>query len=343
MIKRKVQSTTTKDAVAGFFTPASKKDPEKMAWRIVRGSLLVARFTGEKANAADGNTAKRRRIAGFDLVCHGVHDSTLIQTREGRRFGKDANDWRWWHAVVPGALKDLHEKGYQVIIFSNQAGISLRNDPKTVKGDMKRLKDFKDKVSSILHQLDFPTNVYAATAHDEFRKPRTGMWDEMMEECHLDVESVEFEGSFFVGDAGGRQGSDGFGKDHSCSDRNFASNIGITFHTPEEYFLQETPKPFKRDFDPTTFLNPTTRSTDANNTNADAEVRAKWVQVAQKRHVPIRCVYFTAPALLCQHNDAVRALNGTLVSKIVPMGHANYAFGFLEKMGESKSSLVRAG
>ena len=37
--------------------------------------------------------------------------------------------------------------------------------------------------------------------------------------------------------------------------RDFASNIEITFHTPEEYFLHEEPVPFTRSFEPRTFLN----------------------------------------------------------------------------------------
>jgi bifunctional polynucleotide phosphatase/kinase len=45
------------------------------------------------------------------------------------------------------------------------------------------------------------------------------------------------------------------------------------------------------------------------NTNADIEVRKKWIELAAKRSVPIRCVHFTAAADLCEHNDAVRALN----------------------------------
>jgi hypothetical protein len=36
--------------------------------------------------------------------------------------------------------------------------------------------------------------------------------------------------------------------------RNFAANVGITFHTPEEYFLHEKPRPFTRDFDPTVYI-----------------------------------------------------------------------------------------
>jgi bifunctional polynucleotide phosphatase/kinase len=63
--------------------------------------------------------------------------------------------------------------------------------------------------------------------------------------------------SFFVGDAGGRiavpgQGSNGgpaLSKDFSCSDRNLAENLGIRYFCPEEYFLDEKPRTFIRDFD----------------------------------------------------------------------------------------------
>jgi bifunctional polynucleotide phosphatase/kinase len=45
------------------------------------------------------------------------------------------------------------------------------------------------------------------------------------------------------------------------------------------------------------------------NTNADCEVRKRWIELAAKHSVPIRCVHFTAPTEICEHNDAVRALN----------------------------------
>lgn len=35
------------------------------------------------------------------------------------------------------------------------------------------------------------------------------------------------------------------------------------------------------------------------------------MKLAQKHKVPIRCVLFTAPAKLCEHNDAVRALSAS--------------------------------
>jgi bifunctional polynucleotide phosphatase/kinase len=103
---------------------------------------------------------------------------------------------------------------YQVVVISNQKKISLQSDLKAGKSDSKSLATFKEKVTTVMTQLDIPISVYAAAQYDGFRKPRTGMWKEMLEDYDFDVgEGVDLPGSIFVGDAAGRPG------DHSCADR----------------------------------------------------------------------------------------------------------------------------
>ena len=87
-----------------------------------------------------------------------------------------------------------------------------------------RLNEFKRKVNTVLSQLELPISIYAATGLDKYRKPRTGMWEQVLSDFGLDARdpaSVDFENSFFVGDAGGRGVPvKGKGrKDHSCVDR----------------------------------------------------------------------------------------------------------------------------
>jgi bifunctional polynucleotide phosphatase/kinase len=170
---------------------------------------------------------------------------------------------------------------YNVAIFTNQGSISLRSDSKTLKSDQRSLTHFKAKVASILTQLDIPVVVLAATARDAYRKPRIRMWHELLEEIDLDVHvGPDLPHCFFVGDAGGRPARTDTKADHACSDRfnircgscvsdvlkscrDFASNVGIEFKSPEEFFLHEVPHPFVRDFEPKEYLDgfPTNAST----------------------------------------------------------------------------------
>ena len=188
--------------------------------------------------------------------------------------------------------------------------------------------------------------------------------------------------------------------------RDMASNIGLTFETPEEYFLHEQAAPFVRAFEPTSCLRDTAtmspndaeivfdkrspldivllcgspasgkstfywsslkslgyervnqdilktrdkcvkvakallsegKSIAVDNTNADPATRAVWISLAQDSKVPIRCVYVTAPAKLCEHNDTVRALansNTLNPEKREILPHSAFA-GFAARFKEPK-------
>ncbi|RMZ90267.1 hypothetical protein DV736_g2499, partial [Chaetothyriales sp. CBS 134916] len=374
--KRKIQSTTSSNAVANFFKPASQKDPGKLSWRVVGNSLIIGR-AGAQVTLPQG-CATPVKIAAFDL------DDTIISPA-GNKWARGAESWKWWHPSVPGRLRSLHDQGYLVTIFSNQGNISLKDDPKKLQKNTASFTNLKAQLASILCQLDLPISFYGATAQDRYRKPRTGMWDELLEDYDLQSEGVvDMSQSFYVGDAAGREKSGKRRKDHATSDRDLAANIGIDFKTPEEFFLDAQVEPYEHAFEPKQWLKTENVSVNGHapllflkkhkqelviacgspgsgkstyfwhvlepqgfkrvnqdilksrdrclrvardflaagdslavdNTNADVETRKYWVTLAREFGIPIRCIRFTAPARLCEHNDAVRALNSQLLIKV---------------------------
>ncbi|OTA86386.1 hypothetical protein M434DRAFT_399935 [Hypoxylon sp. CO27-5] len=274
-LKRKAQSNISKGAVANFFTPTSQKPKERTIWTErapdddTPPTLLVGRYEPEEMGESDRK--KRRKIAAFDL------DSTLITSASGKKFTDNPGDWKWWDHSVPSRLRQLYaEEDYRVVILSNQGGLTLHPDPKSKapKGGIKtRVANFKQKCNAVLTNLDLPTTIYAATGHDVFRKPRTGMWIEVCRDYGISEDEIDLAASIFVGDAGGRTaqlknaeaGTAATTKDFSCSDRNFAHNVGIAYKTPEEFFLGEPTREFVRDFDLASYPYP---ETDADGDNS---------------------------------------------------------------------------
>ncbi|KAH1486678.1 hypothetical protein LV164_006543 [Aspergillus fumigatus] len=242
-LKRKVESRVTKRTVASFFTPTSQKKPEKITWRVVNNSLVIGKYT-----TGPGEQPARRekaKVAAFDL------DSTLVVTASGNTFPRDSSDWKWFspnHVSFTAALQLTATHRYQVVIMSNQKRISLQKDLKGGRADSKSLTNFKERVTGVMRQIDIPISVYAATADDENRKPRTGMWKEFVEDYDLDVFGIDLCASFYVGDAAGRP------RDHSMVDRGFAMNVGIPFKTPEEFFLNEVAQDVQEPFNPSSYI-----------------------------------------------------------------------------------------
>ncbi|KAJ6155091.1 hypothetical protein N7470_005657 [Penicillium chermesinum] len=240
-IRRKVGSTTNKKAIDSFFTPKSQKKPESITWRTIGTSLIIGRCVPSKPST---QPEKSKKIAGFDL------DSTLIKTKSGNVFPKSSEDWKWWDNTVESRLKSLNSEGYQVVVFSNQKMVKIQKDIKAGKADSKSYENFTNKMTTIMRILDIPMSVYAATTDPKVRKPQLGMWREFIDDYDLDVSGIDLPNSFFVGDAAGRPG------DHSAVDRGFASNAGLAFKTPEEFFqgkAQQVPTDL---FDPADYIQP---------------------------------------------------------------------------------------
>jgi len=179
------------------------------------------------------------RVMAFDL------DGTLISVKSNQDPNiysppKDRYDWKWWDSCVPAKLQNLHNEGYKIVIFTNQSGIN--GDPK----DFQKGVEIKAKIDMIIHELKIPVHAFIATAEDIYRKPSTEMWEFMVRNCIGNMK-LDTEGSLFVGDAAGRVAGwkKGLNADFSCCDRKFAYNIGITFLTPEEFFLNEKPAEFE--------------------------------------------------------------------------------------------------
>ncbi|CAM4551350.1 unnamed protein product [Leuciscus chuanchicus] len=114
------------------------------------------------------------KFAGFDI------DGCIITTKSGKVFPTSPDDWKILFPEIQPRLASLLKKGYKVVFFTNQMGIS--------RGKL-RPKVFKSKAEEILQTLQLPIQ--------------------------------------------------------------FALNIGLQFHTPEEYFLGWKPAQFSLpEFDP---------------------------------------------------------------------------------------------
>uniref|UniRef100_A0A8C6UA51 Polynucleotide kinase 3'-phosphatase n=1 Tax=Neogobius melanostomus TaxID=47308 RepID=A0A8C6UA51_9GOBI len=186
----------------------------KSNWQQIN-TLMVYTAAGVKASD---------KIAGFDI------DGCIITTKSGKVFATAPDDWRILFPEIQPKLASLLKKGYKVVFFTNQMGIG--------KGKL-RPEAFKSKVEDILATLKLPVQVFVATGPGVYRKPVVGMWTYLCEKANEGV-PVDKAQSLFVGDAAGRPENWAPGKkkkDFSCSDRLFALNIGLQFHTPEEYFL----------------------------------------------------------------------------------------------------------
>ncbi|OMO92491.1 Zinc finger, PARP-type [Corchorus olitorius] len=191
------------------------KDAElKPKWKAFQTIIFLERDDGLHDSG---------KIAAFDF------DGCLAKTSV-KRVGADA--WSLMYPTIPEKLQSLHEKGYKLVIFTNESNIERWKNKRQVAVDSKI-----GRLNSFIEQVKVPMQVFIACgigksggkADDPFRKPNPGMWHIMEKHFNSGI-PIDMDQSFYVGDAAGRP------NDHSDADIKFAQAIGLKFHVPEEYF-----------------------------------------------------------------------------------------------------------
>jgi len=167
---------------------------------------------------------KTLKIAAFDL------DDTIIRLQRGK---KKNDGWEFIDANVQQSIHDLVEKKYMIIIFTNQAGMTVSKN-----FDINAWKKKIDEIAIALFSASkkYYFAIMAAKCYDIYRKPNIGMWNVITKMLRGEIS----EKSFYCGDAAGRLEKDIYGKkgDFADTDRKFAINIGLSFYTPEDVFIR---------------------------------------------------------------------------------------------------------
>lgn len=158
-------------------------------------------------------------IAAFDF------DLTLVTTKSDKSFPINCDDWKLLDNRLPKQLSNLYQINYQIVIISNQMGISTG---KVSTEDVKR------RFENVIRFLNVPCLVLISSQDDHYRKPRYGLWTFLVEKTD---QPIDYNQSFYVGDAAGRKKSPLHKGDHSSGDLLFAVNVGLKFMVPEKFIL----------------------------------------------------------------------------------------------------------
>lgn len=144
----------------------------------------------------------RKKIAMFD------YDGTLVKPRDGRPFPKDIADWQWTHTSVPAVLQATYDKGFMILICTQQS------------------KPWKvDQIRAVLEPLKVPMTITIALDKADYKPALTIFHAVVPGDKEWDRTK-----SFMVGDALGRTG------DWSDCDRGFAEALKVKYKSPEDVF-----------------------------------------------------------------------------------------------------------
>lgn len=159
-------------------------------------------------------------LAAFDL------DGTIIKPKSNKRIPKNATDWQFFSVWTKVKLQQsLRENQARFVIFTNQNGVGLK---------LVALEEVQERIELVTKRLNMPCTVFVAIERDEFRKPRTAMF-QLFQKSFNPSKDIDLNKSFYCGDAVGYPS-------HSDADIKFAQTLGLPFLPPDKFVRGVKPK-----------------------------------------------------------------------------------------------------
>lgn len=137
-------------------------------------------------------------------------DHTLITPKGKHVFPKTLDDWKWKNDAIVPKLKDMYyNKGYEIVIVSNQ---------KKMTSD-----EVKAKTKMIYDDLQLPFVFISGHSDMYYRKPQLGLWEVLIDYIFRDAKHIDLTSCVFIGD--------------SEADLYFARNTNVKFIHTDSFFL----------------------------------------------------------------------------------------------------------
>jgi DNA 3'-phosphatase len=138
------------------------------------------------------------------------------------------------YKCVKDKLLEITKNGASIIVFQSL------NIPKDNLYSSLSLDHIKELFDLFIIDIDIPIVAFFSTEKNKYMKPFTNIW-KIIEIFYLKQhKKIEKKLSIMVGHKAGRLNTHNKKKlDISCLDRAFALNIGLTFFTPERFFLND--------------------------------------------------------------------------------------------------------
>ncbi|TGZ33003.1 Uncharacterized protein DBV15_08840 [Temnothorax longispinosus] len=274
------------------------------------------------------------KVAAYDM------DGTLIKPKSGLVFPKDCNDWQLLYPDVPGKLKQLHTNGYKIVIFTNQAGLSTgkvkindfkRKIEKVVQkigvpiqknggvtidkassfyiGDAAgRPKNWapgkKKDHSSADRLMALNLGIKFETPEEHFLKHKTPPYElpkfnpKSLSQTDDICKPVDAELTLKQQEVVLMVGSPGSGKSHFA--KNYLKEYG--------YVNRDTLGSWQKCIAAVQQYLNQGKSIVLDNTNPDPASRKRYIEIAKKRNVSVRCFVMTTSIEHAKHNNKFREL-----------------------------------